>query len=449
MRTSGLTRQALRRHRWALLGPACTQTVSAAVISMMIMTAMSVDRSPLSAADRGSRPVVELLDTTSVFIGVSVYMSILVVGVTMNLAMGRQLHDVAVLRAIGSSPGQVRRSTARQAAVIAVPASVAGFLLAVPVGALWVAALRVHDVVPDAVRFTPHVLALPVALGVELATSLGGAFLAAVRTSRMRPAAALTETATGRRDVRPVRTTFGLVLVAAGVVLSAVLAGVAPEQAGDAAFFVMLAECVGVGMLGPLVLGAVAGMVRPVTRRGLARIALEDLATMTRALSGALVPLVLATAFAAVKVASHTTAARVTGNADAAVDRWTDYSGTAVYCVFAAVAALTCFITVLVGRRGALATIQLTGATRQQIVRLVALQTVVVAATALVLAAAVAGATLLPVLHTSLGVWLPYVPPAAVAGGVVLVGAVVAAGMVVPAAVMSRRPPVEVVRIAT
>jgi hypothetical protein len=41
------------------------------------------------------------------------------------------------------------------------------------------------------------------------------------------------------------------------------------------------------------------------------------------------------------------------------------------------------------------------------------------------------------------------VPPAAVAGGVVLVGAVVAAGMVVPAAVMSRRPPVEVVRIAT
>jgi putative ABC transport system permease protein len=154
-----------------------------------------------------------------------------------------------------------------------------------------------------------------------------------------------------------------------------------------------------------------------VARRGLARVALDDLATMTRALSGALVPLVLAAAFAAVKVATHTTAAHVTGIAAPAADRWTDYSGTAVYCTFAAVAALHCFITVLVGRRGDLAAIQLAGATRQHLVRLVVLQTMIVAA--------------------------------AVAGGVVLVGAVVAAGMVVPAAVMSRRPPVEVVRIAT
>jgi putative ABC transport system permease protein len=326
---------------------------------------------------------------------------------------------------------------------------VAGFLLAVPAGGLWVAALRAHDVVPDAVHFAPQLWALPVALGVELATSVGGAFIAAFRTSRVRPAIALTETATGRRDVHPVRTTLGLVLVAAGVVLSAVLAGAAPEQSGDAAFFVMLAECVGVGMLGPLALRAVARVLRPVARRGLARVALDDLATMTRALSGALVPLVLAAAFAAVKVATHTTAAHVTGIAAPAADRWTDYSGTAVYCTFAAVAALHCFITVLVGRRGDLAAIQLAGATRQHLVRLVVLQTMIVAATALVLAAAVAGATLVPVLHTSLGVWVPYVPPAAVAGGVVLVGAVVAAGMVVPAAVMSRRPPVEVVRIAT
>lgn len=448
MRTSGLTRQALRRHRWTLLGPACTQIVAAAVISMMVMTARSVDGSPMRPAERRSTAVLELVDATSVFIGVSVYMSILVVGITMNLAMGRQLRDIALLRAIGASPGQVRRSAARQAAVLAVPASVVGFLLAVPAGSAWLALLRAHDVVPDTVRFTPHLVALPIAVGVELATSVGGTLVAAVRISRVRPARALTETATGRRRVGRVRTALGLLLVVAGLVLSAVLAALAPDQAENAAFFVMLAECVGTGLLGPLVLSAVSRALRPAGRRGLVRIALDDLTTMARALSGALVPLVLAAAFAAVKVASHTTAAHVTGIADPAVDRWIDYSGTAVYCAFASVAALSCVITVLVGRRGNLAAAQLAGATRQQVVGWVAVQALIVTATALLLAAVAAGATLVPVLHQGLGVWLPYLPPATLVAGVLLVGAVVAVGMVLPAAVLTRRPPVEVVRIA-
>ncbi len=448
MRTSGLTVQALRRHRWTLLGPACTQVVAAVVIGMMVMTAVSVDRAPLSAAERRSPAVLDLVDATTVFTGVSVYLSILVVGITMNLAMGRQLRDIALVRAIGASPGQVRRSAARQAAVLAVPASVAGFLLAVPAGTLWIALLRAHDVVPAAVRFTPHLRALPIALGVVLATSVAGTVIAAVRTSRVRPARALTETQTGRRDVGPVRTALGLALVVGGVVLSAVLATLAPEQAGDAALFVMLAECVGTGMLGPLVLRAVAHALRPIARRGLVRIALDDLATMTRALSGALVPLVLAAAFAGVKVAGHTTAAHVTGVPDAAVDRWIDYSGTAVYCVFATVAGLTCMITVSVGRRASMAAAQLAGATRRQVLGWVALQAGLVSATALLLAAAVAGATLVPILHAALGVWLPRVPAVTLLSGVLVVVAVVAVGMVVPAAVLTRRPPVEVVRIA-
>jgi hypothetical protein len=37
-----MTRQALRRHRWSLVGPASTQALAAAVITMMVMTAMSL-----------------------------------------------------------------------------------------------------------------------------------------------------------------------------------------------------------------------------------------------------------------------------------------------------------------------------------------------------------------------------------------------------------------------
>ncbi|MGH8945486.1 MAG: hypothetical protein ACRDVL_05000, partial [Acidimicrobiia bacterium] len=79
---SGITRQALRRHRWSLLGPACTQVLAAGVIATMVMTATSLDRSSLTAGERHALTVADIPETTTVFIGISIYLSILVVGVT-------------------------------------------------------------------------------------------------------------------------------------------------------------------------------------------------------------------------------------------------------------------------------------------------------------------------------------------------------------------------------
>jgi putative ABC transport system permease protein len=89
---------------------------------------------------------------------------------------------------------------------------------------------------------------------------------------------------------------------------------------------------------------------------------------------------------------------------------------------------------------------RLAGATRGDVVRVVAVETVIVTGTGLVLSAWVASVTLLPMLHTSVHTWLPYIPAPTVIAGVVLVGLVVAAGMVAPAAVLTRRPPIDVVR---
>ena len=62
-------------------------------------------------------------------------------------------------------------------------------------------------------------------------------------------------------------------------------------------------------------------------------------------------------------------------------------------------------------------------------------------AAAVVLAAAVSGATLAPILHTSLDRWVPYLPVPVLATGIALVTAVVAAGLVAPVAVVARTPP--------
>jgi putative ABC transport system permease protein len=172
----------------------------------------------------------------------------------------------------------------------------------------------------------------------------------------------------------------------------------------------------------------------------------DGVASLSRPLSGALVPLVLALAFAAIKVATHTTSAAVTGQPDPPADVWTDWCGTAVYCAFAGVAALNALVTVLVGRRGDLAVLRLAGGTRRRVLLVVAGEAAIVTAAAVLLAGVAGGATLLPMLHTSLGTWLPRVPAPALGAGLLQTAGLVAAGTVGPAVVLTRRPPVETVR---
>ena len=365
----------------------------------------------------------------------------------MSSTIARQARDIALVRAIGATPGRVRRAIALQAALVAVPATLVG----VPIGTLggqwWIHGLVSHHVVPAGVVFHPSGAALPVALAVTVSTSLLGALIAAVRPSRVRPAVALTETAAPPGRASTVRMVLGLVLTIGGIGLSIGISHLPADQADDAGFFVILAMCLGAGLLGPSLLRVAA----PVARvfGGTGQIAADNVAARAKAMSGALVPLVLAVAFATVKVALHTTSAHVAGVPDAPAALWTDYSGTAVYTAFAAVAALNTLITVVLARRRELAVTQLAGATRARVIGVVICEAFLVTGTGLVAAAGVAAATLLPLVHTSLGTWLPYLPLRYLAVGVAGVAALVGLGIALPAALAVRRPAIEAAEGAT
>lgn len=111
-------------------------------------------------------------------------------------------------------------------------------------------------------RFEGPASALPVALAVTVGTSLVGAFVAAIRPSRLRPAIALTETAAPAHRTGALRTTTGLLLMAAGAALSIVISGLGAQTADDAGFFVMLAMCLGAGFLAPALLRLFAPLAR-------------------------------------------------------------------------------------------------------------------------------------------------------------------------------------------
>jgi putative ABC transport system permease protein len=426
---AGLTRQALKANPWSFFGPVSTQCLAAAIIAGSLGARRSLSGEP---------PDSDVVEIAAIFLAIAIYLSAIVVGVTMGATIARQARDIALVRAIGAAPRQVRSAIAGQAMLVAVPATLVGVPIGTAGGRAWVHGLAGHGVIAAGTGFQAHPAALPIALAVTVGTSLLGAMIAAIRPARVRPAVALTEAAAPRRGVGFVRTMIGLVLVAAGAVLSVMISGWDPGTADGAAFFVMLAMCLGAGFLGPALIRAGAPPARLFGSVG--RLAADNLAVHARAYSGALVPLTLATAFAAVKVLTHTSTAHVTGVAEPAADLWTDYSGTAVYTAFAAVAALNTLITVVVSRRRDLAVTRLAGGTRGRVLAVVICEALVVTVIGLLVAAVVAGTTLAPML----GVRTLWLPAGYVIIGVLGVAALVLGGTAIPAAVGMRRPPVEV-----
>ncbi|WP_405429617.1 FtsX-like permease family protein [Micromonospora sp. NBC_00617] len=439
--SAGLTRQALRKQPWAFAGPFVTQCLAAALVSGALGASSSMSGARLDPAARQALTESGIPEMAVLFVVVSVYLTALIVGLTMTSSIARQGRDIALVRAVGATPGRVRRAVAAQAAAVAVPATVLG----VPLGALlaraWLAGLTGHGAIPPGVTFHPSGAALPAALGITVGASLVGALVAAVRPARVRPAAALTEMAVPRRRVSFVRTAIGVVLVAGGVVSSILIANGDPAKAGESSFFTMLAMCVGAGFLGPVLLRLAAPLAR--LFGGTGALAADNLAVRAKALSGALVPLVLAIAFATVKVLTHTTSVHVHGTPDPPASVWTEYSGTAVYVAFAAVAAVNTLVTVLLARRRELAVTRLVGASRMRALTVVAGEALMVTVTALAVGTVVAMVTVVPMLHGMLGTWMPYLPTGQLTIGVAAVVGLVLLGTVVPALVAMRRPAVE------
>src|SRR4029453_11092953 len=175
------------------------------------------------------------------------------------------------------------------------------------------------------------------------------------------------------------RAGFGVLLAIGGTVLAVVASALPADQAESLGLLVVLALCVGAGLLGPALLRVAAPLSRPFGRVGV--LAADNVAVRARALSAALVPLVLSVGFAAIKVTAHTTAAHVHGAADPAADVWLDYSGTAVYVAFAAVAAVNTLVTLVLSRRGELAALRLAGATRGRVLGVLTCEALVVTGT--------------------------------------------------------------------
>ncbi|MYX94133.1 FtsX-like permease family protein [Streptomyces sp. SID486] len=191
--------------------------------------------------------------------GTSLLVAVLVVVGTFALTVQQRHRELAVLRAIAATPGQIRKLLGREALIVGAAAGTVGALLGLPLGAWLHARFVALGAVPDTLEHTVSVFPPLAALAASLLGAWASARIASRRIVRIRPAEALAEARTERGRPAWGRIAAGLLLLAGGAVLVAVLTSLRTEAASTpVTFLAVVVLSTSVALLGPLLVRAAA-----------------------------------------------------------------------------------------------------------------------------------------------------------------------------------------------
>src|SRR5690349_11374520 len=238
-----------------------------------------------------------LIPVIAAFGGLAMFIAIFVVAGTLGLSIQQREREIALMRAVAATPGQIRRMIAWEAAIVALVGSAAGIWPGIVLGRFIAHGLMSHGITPpnDVLRYDWLPAAAAIAGGV--ATALLAVLAAGRRAARVSPTLALTDAAAEPRLLGPGRIIGGLVALAAAVPLFLVSTTTTDPQTAAAtseinAVFLVVAAA----FFGPVVAYAVARLLAPALT-ALSPVggflAAANLGAATRRFSSASTPLVL------------------------------------------------------------------------------------------------------------------------------------------------------------
>ncbi|MEU9848302.1 ABC transporter permease [Streptomyces sp. NPDC047985] len=247
------------------------------------------------------------------FGGVATAVAVFTAAGTVALSVGQRRREFAMLRAIGATPRQLRRTIATESLLIAPLAGALGCLPGTALAHWWFRQLRDKGAVPEAVGLHVSWLPLSIAVATTMLTALAAGYFAARRPSRIEPGLALAQSAVEQPPYGRVRTPLGIAALIGGIVLAGVAGADSGEDAANAALGVVMLFMLAVGLLGPLIAricAAVLGL--PLRGAGASgSLAAANSRTNSRRLASAITPIVLAMAFSSTLVFMHTSQERV------------------------------------------------------------------------------------------------------------------------------------------
>jgi putative ABC transport system permease protein len=262
-----------------------------------------------------------LIAIAGVFGGIAVMVAVLVVASTLALSVQQRQREVALLRAIGATPRQVRRMILTETLVVAAFATAVGCLPGSHLGRWLLDQLAANGLTPPAVAFRQGWIPAVTAAGVALLIALAAALLAGRRAALTRPSEALTEATLQRRWLSWGRLPAALVFLAGGVALAIVTMTVmsGPVAASTAGPTVMV-FAFGLALLGPGTTRLMTAVLQPLRAvSGLAgELAMLNARARTVRTAAAAMPIMLAVGIATALLYVQTTQAAAAERAYAA-----------------------------------------------------------------------------------------------------------------------------------
>ncbi|MFE0516389.1 ABC transporter permease [Streptomyces sp. NPDC058964] len=191
--------------------------------------------------------------------GTSLLVAVLVVIGTFTLSVQQRHRELALLRAIAATSGQIRKLLGREALVVGAAAGTVGALLGLPLGGWLHARFVALGAIPATLQHTVSVFPPLAAIAATLLGAWAAARVASRRVARIRPAEALAEARTERARIPWGRLAAGLLLLAGGAVLVVVLTSLRTEPASTpVTFLAVVVLSASVALLGPLLVKAAA-----------------------------------------------------------------------------------------------------------------------------------------------------------------------------------------------
>ncbi|WP_410566251.1 ABC transporter permease [Amycolatopsis sp. cmx-4-61] len=207
-----------------------------------------------------------LIQLGAVFGGYVALLVMSVVAGTIGLAVRHRRRDLALLRAVAATPGQIARLILAEVGLL----SLLSVVIGVPSG--WFATqwlrreLVDHAFIPDTFPFSGGALTAVAVVVATVAVAVGAALIAARRTVLIRPTEALGEIAVESGRNSRIRLFFGFVALAGGVLMTTLTTTLKGNAALGTSMGLLFLLVAAVALLAPWINRAAARLLGPVLR---------------------------------------------------------------------------------------------------------------------------------------------------------------------------------------
>jgi putative ABC transport system permease protein len=251
-----------------------------------------------------------LIAITAAFGGLALFIAIFVVASTMGLSIQQREREIALLRAVAGTPGQIRRMISWEAAIVGLVGAAAGIWPGTILGRELAEGLVEHGIAPPNLEVSAGWLPMAAAVAGGVVAALLAVLCAGRRAAKVPPTHALADAAVEPRLLGPGRLIGGLISLAGAAPLLAVsVSTTSPDTAAATSEMTALFLVAAVAFLGPIVARGAAVVLGPlaqVSRIG-GFLASANLRTATRRFSSASTPLVLTVGLSCTLLFSSTT----------------------------------------------------------------------------------------------------------------------------------------------